>query len=230
MWRLSVLGTIAFLGASVCGFASTAAVKVNGTCEVGNCANPDEVSNATLFSNFDFIYTFGNGDEYRIVGTFEAFDSGTSFSFSAPYNVLYLGPNGPSANDVLTIDILQNFDFTGSVCCGADLIVTFGNGLAAGTSDAGQTFFDGQSAGAQGPVSPPGHFSLSVSKSLTLTNPVLVDQTRVFTFGSGSLIGADIASGPAALIPEPSEIIPVCGILAALALARRIRARRRANA
>ena len=213
------------LAASACVYGG--AVRVNGVCEVGNCASPDVVgSGNSLLTPFNFTFTFGNGDQYQINGSFTVTNSG-GFFITAPFGLSYIGPGGASAGtDVLTVDLLQNVATT--VTSGAfneTLRGSFGSGLGAGSSVQGEISFGGQALPLQGPVSPPNAFDLTVSGTqLTnmATNPLLIDEQRVFTFGAGSAIGASIANNET--VPEPGTFVPLGAGLLILA-ARRCKTR-----
>ena len=232
MWR--VVAVLAVASMSL--FGSSVAIEVNGTCEMGNCTTPDTVAaNTTLTTNFDFTFTFADTDMYRIFGSFIATDTGgTGINSSSPFNVEYLGPNAASGTDVLTIDFFQNYAYTGSSTGSftETLRGTFAGPIAGGSSVTGRFSFGGNVLPLQGPFSPPGAF-LTTSSSIPvtgLTNPLLEDETRTYTFASGSLIGADVTNGTASPVPEPSALLPLSIVLLGLLIARAAGARSRSLA
>ena len=184
------------------------AVQVNGTCEVGNCANPDVVgSGNSVLTPFNFTFTFGDGDQYQIAGGFTVTNSG-GFTIVAPFSVTYTGPGGTSAGtDVLTVDLLQNIGTaitSGTFTEG--LRANFSSGLGAGSSIQGLASYGGKSLPLLGPASPPPNaFTQTNSALLTglSTNPLLLDEQRVFTFGAGSSTGAVINNNEN--LPEPAS-------------------------
>src|ERR1700723_1141613 len=80
--------------------AFAAAVSVNGTCELGDCATPDTLaSGETLSEPFNFIYTFANGDTFQIQGVIGgANTAGTMWTDGGTQlTVAYLGNGGGGA-------------------------------------------------------------------------------------------------------------------------------------
>lgn len=89
-----------------------AAVTVNGTCQVGNCASPDVVSTGNTPSTaFNFLVTLPNSDQYRIAGTINPSTGSNTVGINSPFTVLYLGNAAGTASgaDVINLDVLQNF-------------------------------------------------------------------------------------------------------------------------
>jgi len=178
--------------------AFAGAISVNGACELGNCASPDTLGSGDSQSEpFDFIYIFGNGDQFQIQGVLsgrntagtEWTDAGTQFT------ITFLGNGGnaaPSAADVFTIHLLQNFQNAGvaSGNFGADIHVGFGGPIAlAGSSAARQLFLGNTPQPLLGPFSPPpALFSASFSDYFIsgLANPLLFDNRFAASFGAGS--------------------------------------------
>lgn len=140
----------AIFGLYVAGIACTfgASVSINGTCHVGKCSSPDVAAAGTSPStSFDFVVTLPNTDRYRIFGSVNAADSGNSVDLQAPFTVTYLGnaAGTASSEDVLTIDISQNFDYRPPG--GRFFEVTrggFEGPIAEGSSVLGQLFIGGR--------------------------------------------------------------------------------------
>jgi uncharacterized protein (TIGR03437 family) len=186
------------------GTAFAGAINVNGTCELGNCVTPDTLGiGDTLSDPFDFIYVFGNGDQFQIQGVLSGRNtSGTIWTDAGTqFTITYLG-NGasaaPSAADVFSIHLLQNFVNAGvtSGTFGADIHVGFGGPLTpAGSSAARQLFLGSTPQPLLGPFSPPpALFSASFSDFPIsgLGNPLLFDNRFSVSFGAGSNPGATI--------------------------------------
>ena len=175
-----------------------AAVTVNGACEVGNCASPDVAKPGTAASTpLNFVVTLPNTDRYRISGSVDAKASGNAVDLQAPFTVTYLGnaPGLVSSEDVLTIDISQNFEFRPRG--GRFFEVTHGGfegPVAAGSAVLGQLFIGGQALPPQGPFPAAPSFSAK-SDPLPLTglgNPLLLDLRRTITFAAGSGVGSKV--------------------------------------
>jgi hypothetical protein len=142
--------------------------------------------------SFQFAYTFANTDNYEITGTYsasEARGAGTSIGFVV--NAFYLGnsTNTASANDVLRVDLLQNYlypyalDGTYFASAGGSLDPS----VAPGSSFKAELTYNGQSVGVIGPFSGPGFQSGSTSATLTgLTNPLAADFSYTYDFAAGS--------------------------------------------
>lgn len=203
----------AIFGLYVAGIACTfgASVSINGTCHVGKCSSPDVAAAGTSPStSFDFVVTLPNTDRYRIFGSVNAADSGNSVDLQAPFTVTYLGnaAGTASSEDVLTIDISQNFDYRPPG--GRFFEVTrggFEGSTAEGSSVLGQLFIGGQALPRQGPfpVSTASKFSVN-SGPLPLTglgSPLLFDLRRTITFAAGSGVGSKILNAANNRPPQP---------------------------
>jgi hypothetical protein len=135
------------------------AVSVNGACQVGNCTSPDVAAAGTAPSTpFNFVVTLPNTDRYRISGSVDATCSGNSVDLQAPFTVTYLGnaPGKVSSERVLTMDVLQNYEFRPHA--GEFFEVTrggFEGPIAAGSAVVGQLFVGGQALPSQGPFPVP---------------------------------------------------------------------------
>ena len=188
-----------FLVGVACTFG--ASVSVNGNCQVGNCASPDVAAAGTAPNTpFNFVITLPNADRYRIAGSVEATSSGNSVDLQAPFTVNYLGnaSGKGSSEDVLTIDISQNYEYKPRG--GRFFEVTrggFEGPIAAGSSMLGQLFVGGQALPQQGPFPVPAATKsfLVNSGPLPLTglgSPLLLDLRRTVTFAAGSEVGSKV--------------------------------------
>ena len=179
--------------------APSGAVRVNGVCMVGNCVSPHTLElRESATTKFDFVYTCANTDRYQIAGKFVAANSVAGWS--TPYTVTYLGnaQGGPSATDVLTIDLIESFESlsmdrkrrSGT----QGLHGSFDGPIAKTSSMGGYFLYDNQPMPMLGPFSPPADFSTqSGAVSLEpLGNPYINAMRRVMTFGAGSGVGAVI--------------------------------------
>lgn len=189
-----------------------AALSVNGTCELGNCSSPDVLAPDTSTSaTFDFVYTFGNTDMYRVYGELEASNSSTEGTgIHIDLTAVYVGnaAGGLSANDVLTTDMLQNYDVIGSLdgfyFQRSDANIS--GPIAGDSSFEAQLYYNGNGLGPIGPFVGPGFYSGSSEADLEgLTNPLSADFRFIFTFGAGSAPGATIST----VVPEPGEALPL---------------------
>jgi hypothetical protein len=178
--------------------ARSAAVQVNGVCQVGNCFKPDTVGfGGALVTNFDFIFTLSNTDRYRVLGKIVSTNTSRNVLFP-PFSVTYLGNalGTPTATDVLTIDLLQNFEIpiqSGGVA--TKVYGSFDGPIAGQSSIRGQLFYGSLALPPLGPFSPPQSFSASTSATFSgIGDPVLQHFRRVMTFGAGSGVGAQIRS------------------------------------
>ncbi len=198
----------------VLGFS--AAVKVNGTCEVGTCASPDSItSGGSSVGTYNFNYTAASGDLYKISGSFaNSYNPGTKLGFFP--TVTYIGINPAVAVDTISLDMLQNiFDNSpGSFDSPPAYTETVPFTLSAGVSATGQAFFDGQGVGLVS-FTGPGSSSTTLSKSLFgLTGDTLVtDYNLTYTFKNGGS-----GSSPT---PEPAQGIAIAIGLSGLALLKR---------
>jgi hypothetical protein len=223
LFRTKLLLTLAaLLAASTLNPHATAeAIRVNGTCEVGNCSNPGILNvGGSLSSPFDFTYSFANTDSYRLEGTvFADQQPGEDILGVTNFIVTYLGNNSGTAsdNDVLTSEFLQEYPRhgAGTESYFETLDGTLGPDLGLASS-AGATFGEnGHLTPPLGPVSsPPADFD--VSKSGTIYVPAELpelDYAYTLDFGQGSSPGSSITLYPTtspvnpAPVPEPNTII-----------------------
>jgi hypothetical protein len=210
--------TVALLACvSVCVFGQSAGIQVNSTCEVGTCGSGvGTVTNTTAVTPFNFNYTFGDGDQYLITGSVTATDTGSSsFSTSRPFVVEYVGPTAVSVGtDVLSIQQYINFASTAtSGSFNHSDTGQFAGTFGSGSSLTSQSFYGGNASSVRGPYTPPGSFNqaFTIGPFLGLTNPLLDQQTTTITFGSGSVIGAQVALNGASLLapPTPPGVTPI---------------------
>jgi hypothetical protein len=196
LWCLAALAPACFGGA----------ISVNGTCGQGNCATPDTLSiGGSTSINSSFVYTFANGDMYQ-VSTFFPVSNPNGFMGIGPSSIIsatYLGngSGGVSAQDVLSINLLQNLQSpitTGSETAGGyPIFGVLGGGIASGSSLATQYSEGPIVSPVLGPLVGPGDVSAvqaNFSISGTTTNPMLWDGVVTDTFQAGSAIGSFIDS------------------------------------
>ena len=173
---------------------------VNGFCGFGNCAKPGLVPlGGSAVNPFDFTFTMANSDRYRIQGRFLSTNT-AGLNTYAPFTVTYLGNKAgtPSGADVLTVDLLQDFENalpdTASSGYVEGLMGSFGGSLATASGIQGATIFNGKSLPVLGPFLMPERFRYNLDHlSLpALGNPVRKSLRRIFTFGAGSAAGAVI--------------------------------------
>jgi hypothetical protein len=218
-----------------------AALSVNGICEVGDCASPDVLSvGGSASFDVSFVYTFANGDEYRIYGGFTASEpvlNETLFNELSVNGVTYIGNSTggavPSGTDTLLIDQLQGYtiNYTSNTFFNAGPGYTsppMGGGIAAGSSYEQQSFYEGQGLPALGPYTVPGTPEAFSGTTLSgLENPLMFDLHFTETFEAGSPVGSFIGS-PIPEIPEPSGMVFVLAGGLLLVFRYKMRSRRSA--
>lgn len=195
--------------------AQPASIVINGTCEAGTCPLPtDSLSDGQSISNaFDFDYMFLNGDTYNIAGTYSASYSHTTGStISVDPVVTYEGPSPSVAADVITFDLLQNYEDTiigswaGLYTESIPLIVD-----AAGGTAEGQLLYDNVGVGLVGPDGPGSYFVTQSANldfgDLDTSDTLMADYNFVFNFAAGTTAGESVSS----VTPEPVMFIP-CGL------------------
>jgi hypothetical protein len=218
-----LLVSAAFLAASTLNpLAKAEAIRVNGTCEVGNCSNPGILNaGGSLNSPFDFTYSFANTDAYRLEGTVVAYQRPDLNELDVmDFVVTYLGNSFGTAsdNDVLTSEFLQEYPRhgAGTESYFENLYGTFGPGLGLASSASATSGESGHVLPSLGPVSsPPDDFD--VSKSGTIYLPAELpelDYAYTLNFGLGSIPGSSITLYPSttppvnpAPVPEPNTMI-----------------------
>jgi hypothetical protein len=197
------------------------AIQVNGTCESGNCTTPDTLSaGATSTRSSIFFITLPNTDSYEVsvidaITNFSALPGFPSLGFLTT-TATYLGntAEGTSADDTLTIDLLQNLASTsehfgpGAFATSFTIYGQFGTSIAAG-SDGSANFTLGPFTSASADVTPT---VLSATSSPvgfvgTFNNPNLYDGILVDHFAAGSAAGSSISVSDAPITPEPDTLI-----------------------
>ncbi len=168
-------------------------VTVNGTCEVGNCADPQGVPyGSSTGRSFSFNYTFPNTDTFRIIGLYSASSSSSGTEIKFNVKALYLGNSTHSAsgNDTLTIDLLQSYGYRFDLDGTYSYSNTFHVGKYVAPSSTIQTdlYYEGQDVGTIGPFTGVGNYSGSASADLTgLTHPLSADYRYTIFIAAGSV-------------------------------------------
>jgi hypothetical protein len=153
------------LGLSLCApfTAKSGSIDVNGTCEVG-CSLPDFLTNGTSDAGtFNFVYTFGDGDAYDILGNYSASYSTLNGSTISIAPIFTYEGNTPSiGTDQIDLSFSQGY-FDTSCCTWAGTYTeTVPLALAAsagpGSTISGQLLYDGKSVGLVGPFGPGAYF------------------------------------------------------------------------
>jgi hypothetical protein len=197
------------------------AIVVNGTCEQ-NCGFPTILSNGTSTSgDFNFDYTFGDGDVYDVSGNYSASYStvdGSTIAVNPTFT--YEGASPSVGSDTLTFDMYQlYFDTTPGTWAGTyteSIPLSLGATAGPGSTIEGQLLYDGQSVGLVGPFGP-GTYSVTNSKSLDfgpfLNNApfLLADFQFTADFGAGTLPGTSASGASPAATPEPATDL-ACGL------------------
>jgi len=229
---LLVLVSAALLSPSL---SRPAAIQISGgagnpvACPVGSCASPDAltVGQAVNLTNFIFDYTFTNGDKFQIAGSYAAsFPGGTSIFFNPV--ATYIGTSASVGNDVLTLDMFQNYSSPGAANWDGPytehIPLTLSTNAGAGSTVSGQIEYDGQSVGLVGPFGPGVYDVTPPAANLTGLNGSLLqaDVDLVYDFTAGTLNGASASSS---IVPEPAQALPLGLIL--LVFAHYVIARRR---
>jgi hypothetical protein len=183
------------------------AILVNGTCELGNCVTPDTlaIGSSSTSLNTSFVYAFGNGDRYQVSSFFPLTNvspgGGASISASFILDVTYLGngSNGVSAQDSLTVNLLQNLQTQPQPVLGFGggypIFGSLGGGIASGSNFTTQYSEGVLVAPVLGPFTGPGNVSgvqPGFAISGTQTNLTLFNAQAVETFDQGSAVGSFI--------------------------------------
>ncbi len=187
----------------------SASFTINGACEAGACPAVDTLQPGTSSTgSFDMTYTLGNTDSYRVFGSYLTQNSSPNGTTGiTDVTAVYLGNSSGSTSraDLLTMDLLQTYNYLGSLDgtykgdTGALLSGPLGN---LSSFDA-QVYYDGHGLGLMGPFSTPGSYFATSSATLAgLTGPLSLDFRVHFNFGAGSGNGATMST----LTPEPSSI------------------------
>jgi hypothetical protein len=176
----------------------------------------------------NYLYTFGDGDQYQINWVFAASYNGTSTQLSVDPMAIYVGSNPSVGNDVIDFQFFQNFydstrpDWDGNYT--EDVPLSLSANAGSPSTVSGELFYDGQGLGLIGPFGPGNNTGQNTVALTGLTDPTLAAEF-VFTadFQSGTAPGANAAAF--ANVPEPAEALPL-GIVF-LAFGFRLVSRRR---
>ena len=211
------------------------AITVNSTCYVGDCANVDSVGNGqSTTGSFDINYTFGDGDEYNISGTYGAsYSSIGGSTIAIDPTVNYLGSGPTLGTDTIVLDFYQNY-YDPSCCTWAgtyteSVPLNASGQFGAGSEMQGELFYDGVGVGLVGPDPAPGTYFVTESSNLDFgavddgLATLSADYNFQYKFGAGTAPGA----GETASTPEPASFV-LCGfalVLGSIIFMRRNRAR-----
>lgn len=189
-------------------------LSINGTCELGNCATPDTLADGRSISQpFNFIYALANGDEFQIQGVLAESNSNGDYSnVGTQVTATFLGntSGAPSGADILTIDLLQNFQHGQTVSTGSFFDTLYGgfSGPIARASSAERDFSVNTTA-----LPPLGPFTATTSlfsasnpnMSVSgLANPVLFNNSYIASFAAGSGAGATILMSASFVFGSPA--------------------------
>jgi hypothetical protein len=192
VWRLVAIALATPL------IALPAAIEINGTCELGNCASPDSlVGNAgngvypqDLTGSFSYPVAVGS-DNFVVTGSYDTGYTASSGTFVNVFPAITYVGTGPSTSlDKITFDIFQNFfDSTPGTWDGT-YTETVPLTVGANSTASAQLLWDGQSVGLVGPYGP-GTYNASQSANLTGLdgNTLSADYQFVFTFDPGTPAG-----------------------------------------
>lgn len=211
------------------------AISVNSTCYVGDCSNVDSIGNGqSTDGTFAFMYTFGDGDQYYISGTYGASYSTIGGStISIDPTVTYTG-SGPSlGTDTVDFDFFQDY-YDPSCCTWAgtyteSVPLNAAGAFGAGSQMSGELFYDGVGVGLVGPDPAPGSYFVTQSNNLDFgaddtIATLSADYNFHYTFGEGTEPGATEYASNA---PEPLSFV-LCWsgiVLGGIVLIRRGRSR-----
>ncbi len=202
--RLSNLTAIMLAAPMLC---LPGAVNITGitpptptTCEVGTCATPGTLNaGGSTSGSFDFFYTLANTDKYEVFGSYSAAYLGGTTSLFFNTNPIYIGnsTHTASAADTISIDLLQDFNFTtgspdGTYHFGTTLTPVGGPGSCTSAFQS----IDGQMIPEAGPYCGPGSKHYSESAMLAgLTEPLTDILNHTYNFAAGT-----------SAIPEPADM------------------------
>ncbi len=210
------LVALCFAAPSLC---PAAVVTVNGTCELGECASPNILLyGSSTDQSFTFNYTLPNTDTFKITGFYSASSSSSGTQIKFNVRVLYLGnlTQTPSENDTLTINLLQDYLYPGSLDGTYSYSNHFHIGKYVAPSSTVQTdlFYEDQDVGTIGPFTGPGNFTGSASADLTgLTSPLSANYRYMFFIAAGSVTAATNTEGAGSGVDQSanSNAIQVTG-------------------
>lgn len=180
-------------------FCAAAEVTANAAAEVGTSPGTLNGGDSTS-GTFSFIYTFADTDMYSVSGSYSTSYIGGTTKIAFTTDVGYIGNSThtvTSSTDVLTLDLLQDYNFTGNPngLYSSHSILFLPPVTGAGSFTEAQVFYDSQSTGLMGPYSGTTPQSFSTSATLNgLTTPLDANFQFVYSFAPGT-----------APIPEPTE-------------------------
>jgi hypothetical protein len=166
-----------------------AAITANTVCEVGTCGSPGTLAPGMSIPStpYSFVFTFADTDTYSVSGTYSASGTAPSITFSAAATYLGNATHTASSADVLSVDLLENFSYTGPTGGTYSESATLSqSNVAAGSNVTAQLFFGGAGIGLLGPFTGSGSQTYSASASLTPSNPTLADFNYTFTIAAGT--------------------------------------------
>ena len=204
-----------------------AALSINGTCELGNCAMPDSlpaIDGSSAGQAFNIVYTLFNSDTYRISGNFgttnaAAGDNTIGLNIAARY--LGNATASASANDAINVDLLQNYAYSYGIGFFSEYSnIQFSGPLAAGSLVTEQLSYNGYPLPLMVYIDPNGGSQSNNNQFVSgLPDPLLADLRLNFDFAAGSLPGATIAQ---VATPEPTVMLLVgVGLVCLISLRRR---------
>jgi hypothetical protein len=203
--------------------AQAGAISVNSTCEVGDCTPAGLAADAigdeeSTSGTFNFNFSFGDGDQYNVAGTYGAsYSTSAGTAIGVDPVITYIGGAPSVGTDTLNFSLLQDY-FDPSCCTWAGTyfetvpLISVGS-FGPGSEMSGELLVDAESVGLVGPYSSPGSYLVTTSTFLDFgaadTNAILSDQFNIYdTFGAGTLPGASQSASPT---PEGRTAI-LCGL------------------
>ena len=212
--------------------AAANTVSINGVCVQGACASPDVLlPGQTTAGTFSTLYTFGNGDEYSINGSWSNYltSDGLTVEIYPKATVTFLGSStgGPTVgNDFMDMPFVQGYQvaFTSGVF-GAGLFGTTTGSFGSGSTITFLANANGTALQGSGALALPGNFYFyNPSNPVSpITNPLLITFDYQMNFGTGTSPGATVYIDET--VPEPSSLLLLAsGVISGLAAIRRKRA------
>lgn len=194
--------------------ALSTTVSINNQCQTPNCFSPDTLNaGGSTGSSLYTIYTFANGDQYFVSGTYGAsYDAANGVNISVNPAAQYIGnianKNAPSQADILTFNFYQNYNFTTGSADGYYMYYAISDTSGPIASNSSYTVnldWDGQQIGAS--VWGVGYSGTNLFNqklySGLVTDPLAADYFISMFFGAGSDPGAAFTT----ITPEPSSIL-----------------------
>jgi hypothetical protein len=166
------------------------------------------------FTDFDFNYTFSDGDTYNISGQYAArYDSDGTWIDVTPV-VMYTGSAPAAGTDRITFDLLQNYFDNSPGTWDGNYTETLPlvNSAGRGSTLSAQLIIDGQGLPVAGPFGPGSYYLQNTAYLSGLTGDILSwDYQFQFDFpATTTLRGARMARLESP-VPEPCLMFP-CGI------------------